>query len=289
MSRPAPTTVTRSTLKDLWRSRELLGNLTMREVRGKYKRTALGQLWSLVNPLALMAIYSLVFGFFLRFGDAVPPGDPSGLDVFALWLLCALLPWLFLNGIINAGMGSLVADGNLIKKVWFPRAAIVIAVALSWMVTHAVEMAVLAVVLLIAGAMVVPWLPIVAVFMVLMLCFATGIALMLAVANVYFRDTQHFVSIGMQLWFYLTPIIYPYRLIADQAAELRSQGIDLPIEFVYRLNPLERFVSVFRSLLYDTTWPQLGDGLYCLGAAIVSLVVGYWIFTRHEARIAEEL
>src|SRR5687767_12024781 len=104
---------------ELRRHRELFANLTLRELRGKYKRSALGWGWSLVNPLAQMVIFSLVFGVFFDFDP--PRGDPSGLRVFAFFLLCGLLPWTFLaNGVIN-GMGSLLANANLVKKVWFPR------------------------------------------------------------------------------------------------------------------------------------------------------------------------
>ena len=93
-------------LQEVWGSRELLFNLTSREVRGKYKRTIFGQLWSLANPLALMLIYTLVFG--LIFKSAPPPGNPSGLDVFPLWLLAGLLPWTFFSSVVSASAGSLV-------------------------------------------------------------------------------------------------------------------------------------------------------------------------------------
>lgn len=271
-------------IRDFRASRELLVNLTLREVRGKYKRTSLGQLWSLVNPLAAMLIYTLVFGFLLRIQPE--KGDPSGLDVFALWLLCGLLPWTFVNAAVNAGMNSLVNDANLIKKVWFPREVLVVSAVMAGLVTHGVEMLVLSVVLLFFGAFVVPWLPLVVVTMVLLGAFATGLALLLSVANVYFRDTQHFVAIGLQMWFYLTPILYPLTYVSDKAAELGSGDLLLT---VYRLNPMERFTSVFRSLLYDNTWPQWGDLAFCAVAAAVFLTLGYVVFKRHEPRIAEEL
>ena len=104
-----------TTVLELRRHRELFANLTLRELRGKYKRSALGWGWSMVNPLAQMGIFTLVFSFFLK----VPPptGDPSGLHAFAFFLLCGLLPWNFLANGINGGMGSLLANANLVKKV----------------------------------------------------------------------------------------------------------------------------------------------------------------------------
>ena len=268
-------------------SRELLVNLTMREVRGKYKRTALGQLWSLINPLAIMLIFTVVFGLVLRV--QVPPGDPSGVDVFALWLVCALLPWNFVNNAVSGGMGTLVGNANLIKKVYFPREVLVSATVLSWDVTLFTEMGVLTLVLLAFGAMPLPWLPLVVVFIALLTVFALGIGLALSVANVYFRDTQHFVGIFMQMWFYATPIVYPISYVQQAAVKLKAHGINIPLETLYRLNPMERFVDVFRNLLYDNRFPALSDSLYCVGAAVVSIVVGYAIFTRFEGRMAEEL
>ncbi len=276
-----------TTVAQLRGSRELLSNLTMREVRGKYKRTALGQLWSLINPLAMMLIYTVVFGQVLRI--KVGPGDPSGLHVFALWLLCALLPWNFVNSAVNGGMGALVGNANLIKKVYFPREVLVTATVLSWDVSLLTEMGVLSLVLVAFGGMPLPWLPLVVVFIALLTLFSLGLGLALSVANVYFRDTQHFVGILMQIWFYATPIVYPMSYVRDEAVKVKAHGWNISVEGLYRLNPMERFTTVFRNLMYDNRWPALGDSLYCVGAAVVSVVIGYLLFTRFEGRMAEEL
>lgn len=171
-----------SYIKEVLSSRELLVNLTMREVKGKYKRTVFGQLWSLANPLAAMLIYTFVFAFIFR---AQPDrGDPSGLNVFALWLLCGLLPWTFVAGTINAGLGSLIANAGLIQKVYFSRIVLPLSTVAATGYNWLFEMGVLVIALTIAGAFVLPWLPLVLVLMVLLAFFAAGIALMLAVANV---------------------------------------------------------------------------------------------------------
>ncbi|KGH48113.1 MULTISPECIES: ABC transporter permease [Modestobacter] len=276
-----------SVVSDLKDSRGLLVNLTLREVRGKYKRTLLGQGWSLLNPIATLLIYTLVFGFVLRV--PVPVGEDSGLQVFVLFLACALLPWNFFNNAVSSGMGSLIANANLLRKVFFWRPTLVVATVLSLNVTFAIELGVLVVLLLVFGSMPLPWIPLLVVVVVLLTAFALGIALLLSIANVYFRDTQHFVTIGMQLWFYATPIVYPYQLIQDQAARMRAAGNDFPLETIYRLNPLERFVSVFRAMLYDNVMPYWGDLLFCLVAAVGSLVIGIVVFNRSQHRLVEEL
>ena len=276
-----------SVLGDLRDSRGLLVNLTLREVRGKYKRTLLGQGWSLLNPIATLLIYTLVFGFVLRV--PVPRGEPSGVQVFVLFLACGLIPWTFFSNAVSSGMGALIANANLLRKVFFWRPTLVLATVFSWDVSFGIELLVLVAAVLVAGAMPLPWLPLLAVVVVLLTAFALGIALMLSIANVYFRDTQHFVTLGMQLWFYATPIVYPYSLIQDQAARMRAAGNDFPLEFLYRLNPMERFVSVFRALLYDNSWPAWGDLLFCLLAAGVSVALGLWVFGRSQHRLVEEL
>jgi len=276
-----------SVLADLRESRGLLVNLTLREVRGKYKRTLLGQGWSLLNPIATLLIYSLVFGFVLRV--PVPEGNPSGLQLFPFYLACGLLPWAFFTNAVTGGMNALIANANLLRKVYFWRPTLVFSSVLSWNVTFGIELLVLVAALLLVGAMPLPWVPLLVVAVVLLTVFALGVALLLSVANVYFRDTQHFWSIGMQLWFYATPIVYPYSLIQDQAARLRAEGNDFPLEFLYRLNPMERFTSVFRALLYDNALPAWQDVLFCLPAAVVSLLVGILVFTRSQSRLVEEL
>ncbi len=276
-----------SLLADLRGSRELLSNLTMREVRGKYKRSLLGQGWSLLNPIATLTIYSLVFGFVLR--QNPDPGSPSGLTVFALWLACALLPWNFFNNTVQGGMTALVGNGNLIQKVYFPRYTLVAASMLASLVTFGFEMGVLVVALVLFGSA--PWifLPGLVLIVALMGLFGLGIALMLSIANVYFRDTAQFVGIFMQVWFYATPIIYPIRLITDLQKERTAQGKTFPLETVYRLNPLERFSVVFRNLLYDNRWPDWTDLVYCVGAAAISMTLGIWVFSKFQGKIAEEL
>jgi lipopolysaccharide transport system permease protein len=281
-----------SALTDIRGSRELLLNLTLREIRSKYKRTALGQFWSLLNPLAMMLIYTVVFGLLVRV--SIPPGRPSGLHVFALWLICALLPWNFLNNAVSGGMGSLVGNANLLKKVYFPRDVLVIATVLSWDASLSFELVVAVVAVLLFGGAPLAWLPLVVVFVVLLTMFALGLALALAVTNVYFRDTQHLMGIVMQVWFYATPIVYPISYVSNEAASLHKHGHqifghDIPVMFVYRLNPMERFTAVFRNLMYDNRWPALGDSMYCVGAAVVSLALGYFAFTKFADRIAEEL
>ena len=272
---------------DLRASKEILSNLTMREVRGKYKRSVLGQTWSLLNPIASLAIYTVVFGFVLR--AEPPPGEPSGIDIFTLWLACALLPWNFFANTVNGGMNALLGNANLVQKVYFPRYTLIVSNMLAGLVTFGFELLVLAVIAVMCGSKVWIWIPLVIVFVVFLALFGLGIGLMLSIANVYFRDTAQFVGIGMQVWFYATPIVYPVTLIAAQQLTWEAEGRNIPLTWLYRLNPMERFVTIFRNLLYDNRLPAWGDMGYCIGAAAVSLALGALVFAKYQARVAEEL
>lgn len=277
-------------VKDVWASRELLTNLTRREIRGKYKRTVFGQLWSLANPLALMLIYSFVFGFIIRVEP--DPGDPSGLDVFAVWLLCGLLPWTFFANVLQQGLGSLVDNANLIQKVHFARLVLPLSLVGSIGYSWLFEMGVLGAALLVTSRSleVLLWVPLVIVAMAVLAVFSTGIMLMLSIMNVHFRDTRYFVQIGVQMWMYLSPIIYPMKTVQEASEKVGPLlGTPVTVMDVYNLNPMVHFTEVFRNLLYDNRMPHWSEVVWCVGAAAVAIVLGLRVFRRNERRLAELL
>jgi ABC-2 type transport system permease protein len=201
-----------------------------------------------------------------------------------------LLPWTFFASVVQSGMGSLLANAGLVQKVYFTRIVLPLSYVGSIGFNWLFEMAVLLVALLIAGSFVWPWIPLVIVTMIILAAFAAGLALMLSVANVHFRDTQYFVSILLQIWMYLTPIIYPYQLFQGQSDKVGGLlGTQITLYEIYRLNPMERFVEVFRNMLYDNRWPDGGDFLYIVVAAALSLFIGVLVFRRAEKGLAEAL
>ena len=270
-----------SSARDLYERRELLWNLTLRELRGRYKRSLLGWGWSLLNPIAFMLIYSFAFSLVLR---ATPePGDPSGLSSYAFFLMCGLLPWTFFGVTVSTSMTSIVANGALVRKVAFPREHLIVSTVIAGLFTLGVELSVFVVALLIVGNMVLPWIPLVIATAVLLALFATGFGLALAAANVYFRDVSYLWSIALQGWFFSTPIVYPPGLAADRLA-------DYPVILrIYNDLPMAVMVRVFRNLLYDLRMPRLTDYGLLTVYAVSALLLGWWIFDRLEGRFAEEL
>lgn len=271
-------------MAELGGSRELLANLTLRELRGRYKRSVLGWGWSLLNPLTAIATYWVVFGVFLKVEP--PVGNPSGLHNYALFLVCALLPWTFFQAAVESSPETLISNGNLIKKVYFPREILVISASTSILVTFLVEASVLIVLLVIAGNMVLPWIPVLLLLVVIEYVLVLGLALMLSVCNVYFRDVKHFVTLVLRILFYAVPVVYPVTLVPEHKTLL---GVRLPLRAIYELNPLVPLVGCFRRVLYDLRFPDLGQLAYVAGWAVALLALGWWVFTRLEPRLAEEV
>jgi ABC-2 type transport system permease protein len=260
-------------------SKELFTNLALRELRSKYKRSFFGWAWSLATPLATMLVYTLVFAYFLRIPSKNFTGHPSGLQVYALYLLCGLLPWNYFQISVTSCIGSLVGNSTLIKKTYFPRTLLPGAVVGAGLVSHLIEMGLLLVALLAFGnwrALV--FLPVVFALTAIMMMFALGFGLMLSALNIYFRDIEHFVGILFLVWLYMTPIIYPISVIHSHKLQL-----------LLKLNPMTDAVGAYRAALYDGRLPgALGFSYFALWA-IAAFVVGLLVFNRLEAGIAEEL
>jgi ABC-type polysaccharide/polyol phosphate export permease len=227
---------------ELKQSRELFVNLTLRELRGKYKRSVLGWAWSMLNPLSSMLIYTFVFGVILPGNN--PPSMPGGKSIFAMYLLCGLLPWNFFAATTSGGLGVLVGMSNLVRKVWFPREILVFAQTGAGLVQFGIELSLLSVALLVLGNMVLPWLvPVIAISLLLLL-FSVGIALILAAGYVYFRDLAHLWSILIQIWFFLTPIVYQPTLVSKRLPDWANT--------IYDANPMAVFVDAYRNALYHS-------------------------------------
>src|SRR5215207_10857860 len=172
-------------ITEIVQSRELLTNLTLRELRGKYKRSLLGWTWSLLNPISLMVIYTVVFG--VLFGNDPGRGLNSGIESFPVWLMCGLLPWNFLSQALSGSMATVIGNAGLIKKVYFPRELLPFSLVLSLDVSLLIEMGVLVLFIMVLGSSllgVVPWLVPALLLIVAISAYAAGLGLVLSVANV---------------------------------------------------------------------------------------------------------
>lgn len=270
--------------REVFAHKELLQNLTLRELRTRYRRSLLGWGWSLLNPVVITLCYALVFGLFLESNPQT--GQPSGNDNFAFFLLAGLLPWNYLaNGILGS-TGAMLGAHALISKVYFPRELIVFANVLSLLVTLAIELTVNVLLLLVFGFSTLTLLPWLIVVMFLQTLFVTGIALFLSAASVRSRDVPYLTGLAMTVWFFITPIIYPVDRIPSR---LDLFGLDIPVRTILLYNPMARFILVYRRILYDGARPGLTTLAVLLTLSLPIFLTGYLYFSRKARYFAEEL
>lgn len=267
----------------------LLKNLVLREVRAQYKRTVLGRIWSLINPLAQIAVFSVVFGFLFRIEP--PVGTNSGLVVFPVWIGIGVITWSFISGSISAGMNSLIANAGLLTKVYFPRSVLVTSSVLSSAFTYATELLVLlAIVAIVGGPQVLLYMLLLLPLLALTIAFVLGIALMLSVASIYFRDLQHLWGIFTQVWMYASGVMFPVAVVEQAQADLqREQGLSLPLVTIFEANPAERFLSAYRNILYDFQVPPIDTWITLVLWSAGVLGLGMLVFRRLARDIVEEI
>ena len=271
-------------LTEIWTYRGLVGNFAQRELRGKYKGSALGWFWSLLNPLATLAVYALVFGFFLKFE---PPVAGNGeLKNFAVDLFTALVAWNFFYAVVTGSIGALAGSGPLLKKIYFPAFAPVIGGAGATLFQTGIEVGLLIAVMVVLQN--VSWTFLLLPYLLLLLAvFSIGIGLLLAMLNVRYRDVAYLVTIVLNLLFYATPIIYPITLVPETAqAPLLGE---VPVRQLYDLSPLTQFVEAFRDVVYLLQPPSLSRLLYLTVVSAVVFLVGFAYFQRGSRDVAELL
>jgi ABC-type polysaccharide/polyol phosphate export permease len=243
---------------DLVRYRELFSNLFRRDFQAKYKGSALGILWSLLNPLILLGVYLLVFGVILP-GPQIPH--------YALYLLAGLACWTFFATSMQSAARSLVDAAELVKKVRFPRQL----VAFSMVATQAVTFAVMEVILIVLS-------------LVFVSDARSTVSLVVACLNVVFRDVEHVLAAALLPWFFVTPILWSAQTLGDRA--LHHQTL---LNVLHWVNPVAPPIFAIRDAIWSGRAPHLWDVVYLAVAATVSLVLAAWVFRSVDDRIAVEL
>ena len=252
----------------------LYRNLVKREVRQRYKGSFLGLGWTLLNPLILVAAYSVVFKFL--FGSPIAN--------YALFMFVGLIGWTLFYGGISEAATSLVSNSSLVTKVRFPREIIPLATMTANAVISGAMLIIAIPLCLLLGTG--PMITLVALpaFLLLTLGATVGIGLVLSAVNVYFRDVEHILAaIGTPL-FFLTPIFYTYDSLPSAASSHQ-----VLIDILHWGNPISPYVITIQDTLFFGRWPTLADTLYCVIAAVVFLLIGFVSFRRMEREMAVEL
>jgi lipopolysaccharide transport system permease protein len=261
-------------LRELWRYRELLWFLTLRDIKLRYKQTALGVAWAVLQPLFTMAVFTVFFG---KLGKLPSDGKP-----YALFVLAALIPWQLFAYALTQSSNSLVAEQRLITKVYFPRLIVPVASVLSGLVDFLVTFALMLLMMTVVGPLlgwerVAPtWaaltLPVFVVFAVLT---ALALGLWLSALNVQYRDIRYTIPFLTQFWMFLTPIAYPASLVPAGYRVL------------YGLNPMTGVVEGFRWALLGTDAPEWGMMAVSAGVVVALLASGMHYFRRMERTFAD--
>jgi ABC-type polysaccharide/polyol phosphate export permease len=270
-------TTTARPRSSLWSNRTLIWNFAQRELKSRFKGTTLGWVWSLVVPFATLFTYSLVFAVIFR---AAPPDFGNGRPgFFPVWLFCGLIPWAFFLITVNTAIPTLLANGPILQKVYFPSYAPIVGAATAILVQTLIEFVILAVALIAFGVVGPSWLLIPA-WLAIFTAFVTATAVSLAIVNVYFRDLAHLVNVALQLLFFLTPIIYQI-----DAVPAEWQGI--PLRDIVGANPIGAFVESLRSLAYGLEVPPLSVWVGLVAWTGVAIVVALLVYRRWGLDIGE--
>ncbi|GAB3444422.1 hypothetical protein GCM10027517_24040 [Phycicoccus ginsengisoli] len=259
--------------------RGLVWNFAERDLRARFKGTALGWAWSLVVPLATLLTYTVVFAVIFR---AAPPDFGSGRKGnFTVWLLAGLVPWTMFATSINTAMPTLLATGPLLKKIFFPSYAPILGSVIAVLIQSAIELSILLVVLVVLGNVAWTWLLVVP-WAVSFVVFIAAMSHILSILNVYFRDLVHIIGVTLQLLFYISPIIYRIQIIPEE-------WHGLPLRLVISANPMTQFIQVFRELVYGLNLPPAHAWLYCFGSSAVAAGLAILVHRTRGLDLGEEL
>jgi lipopolysaccharide transport system permease protein len=265
-------------LSELAEYRGLIHNLVLRELKARYKNSVLGFFWSLLNPLAMMLVFTAVFTFMMP-NNQIP--------MYPIYILCGLLPWNFFSAGVMTSVGSIVGNSGLVKKVYFPREVLPIAGVLAQLVNFLLALVVLFAALIIFQGRFSPWLWMLPIVIFMQTCFILGLALILSTLNVFYRDTAMVMDVVMLAWFFLTPVFYPLEILPR---EYELFGIIWDVHrLMYILNPMASIINTYRDLLYWGVYTQVDFFLRTAATSGAVLVFGYWFFVRYRGRFGEEL
>ena len=245
--------------------RALSNQLVQRDIKTKYRRSVLGLLWTVLNPLLMMTVLSIVFSyFFSRYGDV---------ENFPVYLLCGQVIFNFFNESTSIAMGSIVHSGELIKKVYVPKYLFPITKVMSSGVNLLSSMIALVIVMVATRSRVTPTV-LLAVFPLLyVLLFSTGVSLFLSAAAVSFRDLMHLYSVVTTAWMYLTPVIYPMSIL---------DGAPKWAVFIINANPLTAFIKIFRAVVLDGVTAPWILHVQSIVWCVIALVIGSLVFKKSQ-------
>lgn len=256
-----------SKIKEIYKYRHMLLTLVKQDIQGRYKGSVFGFLWTLLNPLFMLLVYSIVFQFVFK----------SNIDNYPIYLFVSLMPWNAFNSMIGAGTTCVSNSASILKKVYFPREVLPLSVIISNTIQYCFSLVVTIIAIIISGVGLSVYALLLPLVMLVQVTFAFGIILMLSAANVYVRDVQYMMNPIMMIWMYACPILYSIDMVPE-----KWLGI-------YKLNPMVSILQGYQSVLYNKTLPDFKSLGITFAVSIVICIIGYLVFNKLQKRFAEEV
>ncbi len=254
-------------IKEIYLYREMLRNLVSKEISARYKASVLGFLWTFVNPLLTLIVYSFVFSVVMK----------TNIQHYSMFLFVALLPWNYIAMSLTQGTTSLVGNVGLVKKIYFPRAILPLSLVLANMINYLLGLIILIPALAIFHIRFTVALVAFPVVLAVETLLVTSLTLLVAIGNVYFRDLEHIIGIFIMLWFFMTPIVYSVNTIP---VNLRN---------LFDLNPATPIIEAFRSIFFYGVWPDWRLLGWLSLVLIIIFVLCWFIFMRFQRYVVEEI
>ncbi len=256
-----------SLVNDLRHYREFLKSNVKKDIRGKYKGSFLGVLWSFINPLLSVLVYAIVFPYIMRIK----------VENYLIYLITGIIPWTFFTSSINLGLISVLSNADIIKKVYFPRIILPISTVTSCLVNFLISCIIIILFCLGSGIGIsfqILWLPLIALIQYLMLL---GFTFILSSIEMYMRDIEHIVNFILSMAFYVTPILYTPDIFPEN------------LSWVLEINPMAYLVNAYRSIFFYQKMPNIYDlGIVSIFSIII-FILGYFIFEKLQKGFAEEV
>lgn len=253
--------------KSIYNYRELLKNNVKKEIRGKYKNSALGVIWTFLNPLLQLLVYALIFPLILK----------TTQPYYVIFVCVGLIPWTFFTTSVSQSAWTIIGNGNIVKKVYFPREILPISVVTSGAVNFLISTIIIVAFCFMYGLGLTKYVIFFPLVLIIQYILQLGIAFLLSAFTVYFRDLEHFIQIVLQVMFYATPIVYAGDTIPEA------------FRFIINLNPMAHIINGYRDIFYNQTMPDLKVLGILLIVSIVFCAIGYVIFRKLQKGFAEEL
>ncbi|QGG53818.1 ABC transporter permease [Lysinibacillus pakistanensis] len=254
-------------VREIFNYRHMLISMVQRELRSRYKGSFLGFLWTFVNPLLQLAVYSIVFPYILRVDQ----------ENYPMFLFVALLPWIFFTSSIQNATTSVLGSANLVTKIYFPRIILPLSSVCTNLMNYIYSLVIVIPALLITGVDLtinLLWFPLI---LLIEFLFALGLALAFSALHVKFRDAAHIIGIVIFCWFYITPIVFPMTIFP----ETMQQYI--------MLNPMVAIIEAFRDIFLFGQQPNFSALIYSALVSLATLIIGFFVFKNFEKTFAEDL